>query len=292
MDIEHIREFVTLAETGNFQEAADRLFIAQSSLSRHIKNLEESLGVSLFNRTTRKVTLSRYGLIFLPYAKEITRIQYEFTTAFFNEKRDIQGTVTIGSIPMMKPYRITDVLARFQRENKSFTINVTETDSLELIEMLRNEQCDFAFIRENDDSDNEFIKLPFATDCLVAVLPATHPLASYEELNISQLAKEPLLLIGKDAFMYNLCVSTCQQEGFSPKIAFTSKRAENIIDLVDKGMGIALLMKKPAASIATGNSVILNLKPSITTTIYLAYSRTHKMSTAATHFLDLVKAIL
>ena len=75
MEIDYIREFVVLTETENFLEAAERLFISQSSLTRHIKSLEEDLGMQVFDRTTRKVTLNNFGKLFLPYAKEISRIQ-------------------------------------------------------------------------------------------------------------------------------------------------------------------------------------------------------------------------
>lgn len=116
MEIGYIKEFVVLAETGSFLEAADRLFISQSSLSKHIKNIERELGAPLFNRTTRKVELSEFGQMFLPYANQIVRVQNEYTTAFFNKLESTRVTVTIGSIPPLAPYNITDVLARFKKK--------------------------------------------------------------------------------------------------------------------------------------------------------------------------------
>ena len=78
MELSYIREFVVLAETGNYLEAADALFIAQSSLSRHIKSIELDLGSPLFDRTTRKVVLNGFGQAFLPYAKKMVEIQEEY----------------------------------------------------------------------------------------------------------------------------------------------------------------------------------------------------------------------
>lgn len=291
LELDYIREFVTLAETGSFQEAADLLFVAQSSLSRHIKTLEESLDVSLFDRTTRKVSLNRYGKLLLPYAKEMLRIQYDMTTAFANERHEIQGTVTVGSIPMMKPYHITDVIAQFQKENKSYNIDIIEADSIQLIEMLRGEKCDFAFIRETDDSDNEFNKLAFAEDRLSLVVHRSHPLASRQTVSIAQLRDEPLLLIGKDSTMYKLCIRICHAAGFEPRIVFTGRRADNIIDLVSKEMGVALLMETPASSLINDSVRMLQVNPTVTTKISLAYHKTHKMNSAAMHFLDLVKSL-
>jgi LysR family transcriptional regulator, transcription activator of glutamate synthase operon len=291
MEIDYIREFLVLAENGNFMETAEKLFISQSSLTRHIKSLEEDLGATLFDRTTRKVSLNKIGKLFLPYAREITRIQYEYTTSIINELQGSHGNVKIGSIPVMIPYKITDILARFQNENVNISLDVTEGDSLQLVKMLRSGQCDFAFIREWDDSDNEFNKLPFAHDSLVALIPSNHPLAKSDSIQIGCLKHEPLLLLAKETFMYNLCVTECHNAGFEPRVAFTGHRAENILDLVSKGMGIALLMKKPIISLLNKNITMVEINPAIRTTIALAYSKNTIMIPAATHFLNLMKSI-
>lgn len=291
MEIDYIREFVLLAETGNYMEAADKLFISQSSLSRHIKSLEADLGVQVFERTTRKVQLSTYGRLFLPYAKNISRIQYEYTTAFYNELNQEHGTVRVGSIPVMAQYHITDILAQFQRENANFSLDVTEADSLQLTKLLRSGQCDFAFLREWDDTDGEFNKIPFTTDVLTALLPLDHPLAGANYLQLSQLYNDPILLLAKDTLMYSLCLEAFHQAGLEPHVAFTGHRADNIADLVSKGMGIGLLMKKPVLYLNRPDIVTVDIQPLITTTISLAYAKNLKMSPVANHFLDLFKAL-
>ena len=102
MEIQYVREFLSLAETGSFFETAEQLFVTTSSLSRHIKALESEMGVTLFDRTTRKVTLNRYGKLFLPFAKEFARIDEECTRAFATDQHEQTNTITIGSIPMMR----------------------------------------------------------------------------------------------------------------------------------------------------------------------------------------------
>ncbi|NLV98177.1 MAG: LysR family transcriptional regulator [Clostridiaceae bacterium] len=289
MTIDYIREFVVLAEIENFMEAADRLSISQSSLTRHIKSIENDLGTQLFDRTTRKVTLNHFGRLFLRYAKEISRIHYECETAFYNELQGVHGNVRVGSIPIMIPYKITNVLARFQRENAAFFLDVVEADSLELIKMLRSGQCDFAFIRQSDDSDNEFNKLPYASDTLVALVPESHFLAKKEVIQISQLNHESLLLLAKDTFMYSLCVGECRKAGFEPHVTFSGHRADNILDLVSEGMGIALLMKKASSSLIKPGIAVINIEPPIRSVISLAYPKHVTMSEPAKHFLNLVK---
>lgn len=291
MEIAFLREFVVLAETGNFMEAADRLFISQSSLSKHIKSMETELGAPLFNRTTRKVELSDFGEMLLPYANQIVNIQNEYTTAFFNKFENTKRTITIGSIPSMVQYNITDILARFKKNNPNFTIDVVQNESDKLEDMLRQNKCELAFIRQVNDINNEFVKIPYKVDTLVAVLPANHPLAKCQTVSLGQLIEEEFLLLPKHTRPYHLVKSACEQNGFEPKVAFTDTQLQNIIDLIVKGMGISLLMKKLAIYLANPNISIVDITPSISTQISLCYKKNSELSVAAKHFLLYVEIV-
>lgn len=290
MDIQHIREFVSLAETQNYFETASRLFVTTSSLSRHIKALEAEIGEPLFDRTTRRVSLTRYGHLLLPYAQDMIRINERWEAAFAQAQRGEEGRLTVGSIPMMKPYHITDLLAKFQRDNANVTITVKETDPLALVPMLRERVCDFAFLRDTDCHDDTLKMLPFAKDRLCVVVSKDHAFAGRDSVSAEMLKDQSLLLIGKDAFMYRLCTDMCRNAGFEPKVAFTSNRGDNLVDMVRQGLGIALLMRKAAASqIYRPGLRLVDVEPALTTTIYLAYSRGHKLSKSASSFFSLAR---
>jgi len=98
MEINYLKEFVILSQTGNFLEAADVLYSSQSALSKHIKRMEKELGVPLFDRTTRKVSISKYGQLLLPYAKQIVELQEKYTTVIISNLENDRETLTIGSI--------------------------------------------------------------------------------------------------------------------------------------------------------------------------------------------------
>ena len=121
MEIEYICEFVVLAETCNYMEAADRLFVSQSALSRHIKALEEELHVQLFDRSTRKVSLSPFGSLFLPYARQIASTRYAYEAAISGALKAEHGNIRIGSIPVMSQYRITDLIMRANSTSSTTT---------------------------------------------------------------------------------------------------------------------------------------------------------------------------
>lgn len=289
MDINYIKEFVLLAETQNYLEASDALFISQSSLSKHIKALEKELGVSLFDRTTRKVSLSEFGELFLPYAKEIADLQYQYTTAILNRTQHHNQSIVIGSVPVIAPYQITDCIMKFQEENSKFSVRLVEGESAELKEMLRQNKCDFAFIRDIKEEDDEFIKLPFTTDHLAAVFSSKHPLAKETVVDIAQLENEKFLFLQPDTMLFSICTQACEEAGFSPDIIFTGKRAENIVDLVEKGMGVALLMRKPVESFMNREISVVDISPIVTTRICLYYKKDVRLSLAARHFIDCVR---
>ena len=291
MELKYIREFVSLAETGNYFETAERLFITTSSLSRHIKALEDELGMPLFDRTTRKVALNRHGRLFLPYAKQFVKIDDECTMAFDEEVMYSKGAIGIGSIPMMKAYRISEILRQYRQNNRNVVINVHEADSKPLAEMLRKSEIDFAFLRNRHISVDEFETIPISQDHLVAVLPKVHPLAREAKIQVEQLEGEALLLISRNSFMYQLCTDLCRNAGFQPKVVFTSQRAENLVELIEQGTGIGLLMAKPVAPILPDDLTLVDIEPRVTTTVFLAYLKDRKFNTACKRFLELVQTI-
>jgi DNA-binding transcriptional LysR family regulator len=125
----------------------------------------------------------------------------------------------------------------------------------------------------------------------VAVLPKAHPLAKQKTIAIDQLEGEALLLISKNSVMYKLCTDLCRAAGFQAKVVFTSQRAENLVELISQGTGIALLMSKPVAPILPEDLTRVDIEPRVTTTIFLAYLKNRKFNTACKRFLELVKTV-
>lgn len=291
MEIEYIREFVVLAETKNFNETAERLFTTQSTISKHLKQVEAELGAPLFTRTSRRVQLNQAGEIFLPYARKILDLQYQYTTDLSNHLQGSASTLTIASIPVMAQYGITDIIARFNQENKKIHLKILETEAAELLPLLCDGSCELAFTREEPGGREEsggFAQIPYYTDRLVALFPPSHPLAGSGSLSLAQLSQEPLLFIKEKTFLYDLCVSACEQAGFHPNVVFSSHRIENIVDLVEKGMGIALLMERQAAGRQDGNFSMAAIEPAVISRISLVYMKNRPLSPAAQHFLRYV----
>lgn len=288
MELEHLRDFVMLAETRSFAGTAERLFTTQSTISKHIKALENELGAPLFNRTSRHVELNEFGQLFLPYAEKMLQIQYEYTTAFYNQLENKKSTLSIGSIPVMAQYGITDVIVQFRNENKNFKINVIEAETEELMTHLREDHCELAFVREGEKASDEFATIPYYTDTLVALLPHTHPLSGSNSITLKELMREDFVLLKEKTFLYELCLTACEKSGFTPNVVFTGHRLENILDFVAKGMGISLLMERQTLHYQPDFVSIVPITPAITSNINLIYRKDRKLSIAAQHFVDCV----
>ena len=200
--------------------------------------------------------------------------------------------IDIGSIPVMVPYGITALLNRFEREHPNVRLHIVEGEADQLKELLRKRQLDLAFIREwdgdvgLDDGDAEFATVDYADDCLAAVLPADHRLASRQSIRLGELANDEFLLLPQGTVMNALITDACAVEGFVPEVRYRGTRAENIIDLVSRGMGVSLLMRTPAAYLTRTAVSIVDLENPIITHIKLYRLRDREPSAAAREFLD------
>lgn len=294
MDTQRCREFVVLAQTCNYLQAADQLFISQSSLSKHIKALERELGVELFSRTTRRVQLTERGRVFLPFARKLASTAHDAEVALADAADNDRRIIDIGSIPVMVPYGITALLHGFERNHKNVRLRIAEGDADRLKAMLRNRELDLAFIREWDGNANldgdeaEFTTAEFAQDRLAAVLPSGHPLAMRQSIRLSELANDEFLLLPSGTVMDALIMDACAVEGFVPEVRYRGTRAENIIDLVSRGMGVSLLMRTPAAYLARTAVSIVELEEPIVTKVKVYRLRDREPSPDVRAFLDYV----
>lgn len=302
MNTEYLKEFMTLAETKNFWDASERLYMNQSTLSKHIKTLESELDVELFTRTTRRVELTNYGQTLLPYARAIVRSEFEGTSAIKRIKNIENGLLTIGTIPSMPQYHITQFLAQFQKLYPDTTVRVTEDDPNNLFKYLENENCELIFCREDKASfernflmDNFITRIPYMKDRMVALLPNEHPLSNSKSISLLQLKDERFCMIKEGSLMYQMSVDACQNAGFIPEIIFTSHRIDSILDMVTNQNCIALLMdfhiKLPEHAPERINSpwTAVPIAPEISSQISLCYRNDKTLSGTAQKFVDLCK---
>lgn len=235
MELSYLREFAALAQTCQFQETADRLFMSQSSLSKHIKTIEKELGGELLTRSTRRVELSELGRAFLPYAQQIAQLQEEYTLTLLPDIQERNRKVTMGVVPLVTFYWMKGFMSYFSQRFPEYNVEFLERSDDNLREMLRRGECDIIIACEApDDSDQEFRSAPYAYDSLVAVLPENHPLAHRESLTAEDIAPYPLIHLG----------NTNMTRYLEPIIqipSYVASRGAMLMDMVSRGMGVGIL---------------------------------------------------
>lgn len=287
MDTRHIREFTVLAQVCNFGEVAAKLFISQSSLSKHIKSMEEELGAPLFERTGKGIVLNEYGKILLPYAKQMVMLEDHFTKDIYNKRHDADHIIVIGT-----EYRITSLLTDFRAKNKNYLLSSIEGNVRgEIQELLRAGKCELAFICNVHDPEQEFVSVPFTTDLFVAVLWASHPLAARQTVTLDELEDEDFILLPPHSVHTDFCVDMCQKAGFTPKIVLTAPRGTEIVDLVRQQMGISLLFGRLVAAMNTEEVATVEIAPRVPFEVSICYRRDAQLSSGAKLLLEYVNEV-
>jgi DNA-binding transcriptional LysR family regulator len=296
MNLDYLKEFLILTETGSYFEAAERLYMNQSTLSKHIKALEKDLGISLFDRSTRHVRITSDGERFLPYARQIADLSYRYETELSLRRGKL---LTIGTIPTMAAYDILPMILDFKNQHPNYKVKIVEGDTLELKRGLEKKAYDLAFLRDGNppfssltEADRLFTKIPLLTDHLVAVIPRQHPLYGLEKITLPQLGTHRLCMLKENSLLYEICMRACQAADFIPNVFFESHRIGNILDVCLTGNCIALLLDQhlqdPAAgkSMENGDFCIAEVQPLITTTVSLSYLKNEELSSPARAFVS------
>ena len=298
MDTASLKEFLALAETQNFWEASELLFMNESTLSKHIKKLENELQVPLFDRSTRKVSLTPFGKCLIPYARSIVETEKNFFEELGKQIQIQSKQLVLGVIPSMVQYRITDILVDFRKKHPNQSaIQVLEGDTTYLTEALIHGACSMAFLRDSDlhpIDDTVFEKLPYTKDRLCILMPSDHPKASQKSVSLPELSEEEFVILNQGTLLNQLFTSLCASSGFRPHIALECKRMDSIFDLVAQHMGISLMTDKhfntSAQASAAGQSLTLvPLTPALYSQTYLCYLKNTTLNATATAMLEYMK---
>jgi DNA-binding transcriptional LysR family regulator len=293
MDFNHVREFLEIAECGNFLESADNLEIAQSALSKHIQSLEKELGTELFNRTTRKVFLSEGGKTFLPFARQLTEIYQDMQETLKEFIAQERMKLSIGCIPLMANYGIMQILSEFEDRNQRAELNLIEYN-LYPKKNISESLLDFEFYLAFCDpatllTADRFEIIDFCEDHLVALLPIDHHLCTQKVIDLKLLAHERLLLMDETTPIYDLCYPLFNRVGFEPKVHFWGIRVENFVELVSNNMGIAILLKTHLSHVNKKHVAIREISPTAKRTLSFVRALNRHHSSISKKFWSYIK---
>jgi DNA-binding transcriptional LysR family regulator len=242
MELRHLKYFVAVAEEMHFGRAAKRLHIAQPPLSQQIMNLEDELGVKLFDRTRRAIQMTDAGIYFL---KEAQQILLHVEKAAETARRIYQGQagrLTVGFVGSVVHTFLPEALRSFRERFPDVELVLQELNTAEQIKSLHARRIDVGFLYL-DTQDSLLASRLLTQAPLMVVLPKKHALSGRKSLHIRELAQEPFIAntrlsepVVRDAF-----ISLCHSAGFSPRIAQEAGHVQTVLGLVASGLGACLL---------------------------------------------------
>jgi DNA-binding transcriptional LysR family regulator len=248
MELRHLRYFVAVAEELHFRRAAERLHVAQPAVSEQVRKLEEELGVRLFDRTQRSVSLTDSGNAMLEEARRVLH-QADVAQAAARNARDQATTrLRIGYVPDSLPRAVSRAMQQLVTSSPRVQISLETGPTLRLIADVRAQRLDAAVVGLPAPA-NGLRATAMGHQSAVAALPVTHPLAVHTAISLERLAPERLVTLPRETnpAFHNAVVSICRDAGLSPTLTEVGEpNVEHALLAVASGAGIALLPESAA----------------------------------------------
>jgi DNA-binding transcriptional LysR family regulator len=242
MQVRHLKTFVAVATSLNVTRAAERIHLAQSSVTEQIQTLEADLGTKLFDRSRRELKLTEAGRRLLDYAGDILALTDEARSAVADAANIIEGTLIIGALETLCASRLPPLLAQFQSKHSSVRLQLKAAGSGELRRDLMNGVLDVGFAFGagpfGSDLQHEFV----TEEDLIVIAPPGHRLAGLRAVRSEELTKEPFLVTEVGCVYRQMFESGFPAgRGGQPRIAGEFGSIAAIRQLVEAGLGCALV---------------------------------------------------
>lgn len=243
MNLRQLRQFVTVAETGNFHRAAERLHIAQPPLSVSIRKLEEDLGAALFLRTPTGVRLTAEGEAMLADARLALNHAEQCRQAVDDARQGLGGVLRLGIIGSATYVLLPEFIPPLRRQFPKVRLELTEATSFEILDGLKSRRFDAGLVRYPVHDAGELDLLPLDHDSFVLAVSRRSPLAARDRIALAEAADEPFIMYPQERVpgLFGLAMMRCQHSGFSPRIEQEAMQIQTIVSLVAAGLGVALV---------------------------------------------------
>ncbi|OWR29133.1 transcriptional regulator [Saccharibacillus sp. O23] len=299
MELRQLQYALMIAAERNFSRAAEKLHIAQPSLSQQLSKLEKELGVLLFQRNTSTVELTHAGREFMKRAQrivdemEILRVEMEDISQLR------KGRITVGSMPITGSHLLPHVLPAFRAGYSGIDVTLVEDTSHNLERLTASGKTDISLLSlplSEPTLDYE----PIADEPIDLAVPPGHRLALRfassppEGIDMKELENEPFIILKQGQGFRKIVLDLCRQAGFEPQVVFESSNMETLQSLVAAGMGVTLVPRFVARSKRSELlPVYLPLaEPVPYRTLIIAYRKGRALSRAAEAFIETLRGTM
>ena len=240
MTITQLRYTLAVAEHGNFTLASERCFVTQPTLSMQVQKLEEELGVTIFNRSTKPLRTTEVGEKILIQARKIVEESSRMNDIVSEEKGVIGGTLKVGIIPTVSPTLLPLFLSSFIKKNKNVDLKIEEFTTNSMFEKINKGEIDCA-IAATPLEDESIIEKPLYYEPFVAYVPKHHGLSKRDSLDINDLEDAELLILEDGHCFRDQILNLCSIKDLNKQFELKSGNFETLINLSNNGPWMTVL---------------------------------------------------
>ncbi len=288
MDTQSLKAFIAVAEQKSFSAAAESLYLTQSAVSKRIKQLEEQLGTTLFDRHNRTISLTEAGEALLPRAQHILDLVSDTELELENISGDISGSLTLATSHHIGLHRLPPVLRKFVHAHPNVDLDLQFMGSERAYQAVRLRQVDLALTTLEQTPKSDIAAIPLWQDDMVCVCAANHRLAGIPQVSLQDLSSEPAILPEPDTITYQLINHVFAAEGLTLKAPMPTNYLETIKMLVSVGIGWSVL---PSSMVNDDALTVISWPgTSLRRQLGAVFLKHRTQSNAATALMDLLHA--
>ena len=240
MDIQNIRAFLMVAETGSFSRAADKLFITQPAISKRISTMEFSLDCQLFDRLGKNIQLTQAGKALIPSYQRIMAEISEAERIISTLRSEVSGHLKFGTSHHIGLHRLPPVLRRYTNQYPEVELDIQFMDSEQAAALILKGDIELALITLPDAIDKPFTTIPVWTDPMECVVAKDHVLAKQKNITRKQLTEHGVLIQSQSTHTRDIINHALKLDA-DIKIIMESNYLETIKAMIQNGLGWGVL---------------------------------------------------
>lgn len=259
MDLRTLQIFIEVAEQNSFTRAGEKLGYSQPTVSFQIRQLEQELGVPLFDRIGHTVSLTDAGREALDYAQRICNLSREMTDGNLKD-RPVSGVIRLGMADSLCDPLIARDFGRFRQQYPQIDLHIYNAGTGELFRMLDHNEADLICTMDSRVFDTSYVTAEEEAIGAHFVVSARNPLAYQEQVTVQQLLEQPFLLTEKGMSYRRLMDEKLAAQSLAVRPVLETARADIICSLVAQDMGLSFLPDYVTeADVQAGRLVRLNV---------------------------------
>jgi DNA-binding transcriptional LysR family regulator len=242
--LQQMEALISVSEEGSFSRASKRMLLTQPALTKNIRNVEDSLGVLVVNRSSAGISLTPEGKILYDYAQRIVKLRDEAKAKITKLHENIGGDIYIGASTIPATYILPRALSSFSKTNPDIRIYIKAADSAEAMNMVLDGEVEIGCIGKKP-LNQKLMAEPLWKDRLILAVPKLHPWRKKKSITLSELLNEPFVIREKGSATRELFES-CLKESRSISLSQLNVRgelgsSEAIREAIIAGFGVSVI---------------------------------------------------